>query len=143
MSMAACGTKGQEQPPPVDEIALCGTDYPSYAPGMTVKAGALTAKLISASPSPPRQKVPNHWIVELRDEQGKPVTDYTLSTPDSFMPAHNHHGRSAPSAEPGLEAARAQIRDIDFNMRGPWQVLFDVERPGAKPVTATFQVCVH
>lgn len=127
----------------VSDDALCGPTYPDYAPGMSVKVGTLTAALHSVRPTPPRQKVPNDWSIEIRDESGKPIPDVSLSNPDSFMPVHNHHGRTPPSIATLPEPGRAQLKAIDFRMRGPWQVLFDVERAGAKVGTATFQICVR
>lgn len=126
-----------------EDAALCGAGYPDYAPGTAVKVGALTAKLVSARPSPPRQKVPNQWDVEISTESGAPATGVTLSNPDSFMPAHNHHGRTRPSVVAATEGSTARIDEIDFSMRGPWQVRVDLEQAGAKLGTATFQICVR
>jgi hypothetical protein len=124
---------------PSSDGSLCGPAYPEFAPGMTVDAGALRVRLLSATPTPPRQKVPNHWAIEVTSEAGAKLSDVTLSNPDSFMPVHNHHGRSKPAIAP--DALR--IEDIDFNMRGPWQVLVDLNQGGSKVGTATFQVCVR
>jgi hypothetical protein len=113
------------------ETAICairrntcagGPTYPDYAPGMSVKVGSLTAALHSVRPTPPRQKVANEWNVEIRDERGQPVPEASISNPDSFMPVHNHHGRTPPSTAALSEPGRAQIKAIDFQMRGPWQV---------------------
>lgn len=142
LSLVGC-TRAEEKPPEpapkTDHGGLCGPTYPELTPGMVVKVGALSVKLVEADPTPPRQKVPNHWTLELSNESGAKVTDVTLSNPDSFMPVHNHHGRTRPTVEAGTQ----RIQDIDFNMRGPWQVLVDLERAGSKLGTATFQVCVQ
>jgi hypothetical protein len=126
-----------------EDGTLCGPGYPDYAPGTAVKVGALTAKLVAARPDPPRQKVPNQWDVEISSESGAPVTGVTLSNPDSFMPAHNHHGRTRPSVGAAAEGSVARIDDIDFSMRGPWQVRVDLQQAGTKLGTATFQICVR
>jgi hypothetical protein len=142
LCLAACTRAEEKAPEPaprVDNGALCGPTYPELTPGMAVKVGALRVKLAEADPTPPRQKVPNHWTLEISNESGAKVTDVTLSNPDSFMPVHNHHGRTRPT----VEAAALRIRDIDFNMRGPWQVLVDLTQAGNKLGTATFQVCVQ
>ncbi len=140
LALGACTRQEKAPAPearPAEDGTLCGAAFPEYTPGMSVLAGALNAKLVSAKPSPPRQKIPNHWQLEITDQSGAKVTDVTLHNPDSFMPVHNHHGRTPPSV------AADTVRDIDFNMRGPWQVLVDLERGGHKLGTATFQVCVH
>lgn len=127
----------------VDEDAPCREDYPSFRPGMSVNAGALTVKLLSISPEPPRQKVKNDWTLQVVDASGAPVSDLTLANPDSYMPLHRHHGKTLPNVITSAEPGKAQLTGIDFIMRGPWQVLFDVLQGGTKTGTATFQICVE
>lgn len=126
-----------------DDEVPCDSSYPSFTAGMSVKAGALTVKLQSIKPAPPRQKVKNDWVVQVLDEAGAPVPGITLANGDSYMPVHRHHGNTPPISAGGSEPGSAQLNDIDFIMRGPWQVIFDVQKDGAKAGTATFQICVE
>ncbi len=125
-----------------DEVP-CDAAYPSFTPGMSVNAGALKVKLLSITPAPPRQKVKNDWVVQVVDASGAPATGITLANGDSYMPVHRHHGNTPPISAAGTEPGTAQLNDIDFIMRGPWQVIFDVLQNGAPVGTATFQICVE
>lgn len=127
----------------VEEEAPCAADYPLYRDGMTARAGDLTVRLVSVSPSPPRQQMPNNWLLELVDGTGAPATGFTIENPDSYMPVHLHHGKAPPKVVVQNEPGRVQLSAIDFKMRGPWQVNFDVVPAGGKPTLTTFQVCVQ
>jgi hypothetical protein len=126
-----------------DEEVPCDASYPSFTAGMSVKAGELTVKLLSIDPQPPRQKVKNDWVVQVVDASGAPVPGITLANGDSYMPVHRHHGNTPPTSAAGTEPGTAQLNDVDFIMRGPWQVSFDVLRNGAEVGLATFQICVE
>lgn len=127
----------------LDAATPCSAEYPSFTAGMSKPAGALTVKLMSISPEPPRQKVKNDWTVQVVDASGAPATGITLANADSYMPVHRHHGKTLPYTNTTSEPGGAQITKIDFIMRGPWQVLFDVLQNGTKVGTATFQICVE
>jgi hypothetical protein len=127
----------------VDDQVPCDASYPSFTPGMSVMAGAMTVKLQSIRPAPPRQKVKNDWVVQVLDASGAPAPEIALAYADSYMPVHRHHGNTPPVPAAGTEPGSAQLNDIDFIMRGPWQVIFDVQQRGTKVGTATFQICVE
>jgi outer membrane protein W len=55
---------------------------------------------------------------------------------------HLHYGKTPPKVVVQSEPGRVQLAGIDFKMRGPWQVNFDVVS-GGKPTLTTFQVCVQ
>lgn len=126
-----------------DEDVPCDATYPAFRSGMSVQAGALTVKLQSVKPEPPRQKQKNDWVLQVVDASGAPASGVTLSNASSYMPVHNHGGRTKPTSAAGTEAGSVTLNDIDFIMRGPWQVIFDVEQNGAKVATATLQICVE
>ncbi|HEX5657262.1 MAG TPA: hypothetical protein VFX59_08700 [Polyangiales bacterium] len=126
-----------------DEEVPCDASYPSFTPGMSVKAGDLTVKLLAVKPEPPRQKVKNDWVLQVVDASGATVSGITLANASSYMPVHRHGGRTKPTSAAGSEPATVQLNDIDFIMRGPWQVIFDVQQNGAKAATATLQICVE
>lgn len=123
--------------------APCTVDYPTYRPGLMTSAEALTIRLISAAPEPPRQKVANDWVIEIATGDGQPVVGATLANPASYMEVHRHYGKTPPVVTAEPESGRYKLNDIDFKMRGPWEVIFDVERAGEKTVTARVKVCVE
>jgi len=125
-----------------EEDVPCTPEYPAYSDGMTAKAGDLTVRLVSVSPEPPRQQTPNNWALEVVDAAGKPVSGVTIDTPDSFMKVHNHHGRTQPKVVVESEPGRVKLNAIDFKMRGPWWVTFNVAS-GGKTNEAKFWICVE
>jgi hypothetical protein len=126
-----------------DEDVPCDATYPSFTAGMSVKAGDLTVKLLSIDPEPPRQKTDNDWVLQVVDASGAVVDGITFANGKSYMPVHRHGGRTPPTSAAGTAAGTIQLNDIDFIMRGPWQVLFDVQRNGAQVGLATIQICVE
>ncbi len=126
-----------------NEDAPCDASYPSFTPGMSVQAGALTVKLQSVNPEPPRQRMKNDWVLQVVDAAGAPVSGATLANGSSYMPVHRHGGRTKPTSSVGSEPGSVLLNDIDFIMRGPWQVIFDVQQNGATVGTATLQICVE
>jgi hypothetical protein len=126
-----------------EEDVPCTADYPVFTPGRTVKAGDLTVKLLSVSPEPPRQQTPNNWLLEVVDSAGAPVSGVEIKNPDSYMKVHLHHGRTQPKVVPQSEPGKVQLSAIDFKMRGPWQVNFDVVVAGGKPTAASIWICVE
>jgi hypothetical protein len=126
----------------VEEVP-CGADYPAYHADIKVQAGDLTVKLVSVAPEPPRQQTPNNWMLEVVDASGAKATGFTIENPDSYMPVHRHHGNQPPKVVVQSEPGRVQLAAIDFKMRGPWQVNFDVVPSGAKPISTTIPICVQ
>lgn len=127
----------------LDEEVPCDANYPSFTAGMSVKAGAYTVKLQSITPAPPRQKVKNNWVLQILDASGQPASGLTFTNASSYMPVHRHGGNRTPVGVAAAEAGSYQLNDIDFIMRGPWQVLFDVQQGSDKIGTATIQICVE
>ncbi|MDB4971806.1 MAG: hypothetical protein JWN48_147 [Myxococcaceae bacterium] len=126
-----------------DEDVPCTPDFPDYSDGMTAKAGDLTVRLLHVSPEPPRQQTPNTWVIEIVQADQTPALDATVSNADSYMPVHRHHGITRPVVQAGAAPGQTKISAINFKMRGPWQVNFDVTPAGGKPIITTFQVCVQ
>lgn len=123
---------------------LCGPTHPHYRAGLQIGAGKLTVKVLSAEPAPPRQRVPNAWVVEVSDANGKPLEGARVSNADTFMAIHNHSGATVPRIEKLIEPGRWKLDGLDFKMRGPWEVLFEVTPQGAAESThAMINVCVE
>ncbi|MET0286222.1 MAG: hypothetical protein ABW352_17210 [Polyangiales bacterium] len=129
--------------PYLEEEVPCDAAYPSFTPGMSVKAGELTVKVQAITPAPPRQKTRNDWTVQVSDAAGQPVSGLTFLNPASYMPVHRHGGKTPPVVSPGTEPGTYKLERIDFIMRGPWQVLFDLQQNGATVGKATVQICVE
>ena len=127
------------------EDAPCTDAYPTYEPGaLTAEAGDLTVRLVSANPAPPGQKRANDFTVEILNADGTPAERATIVNADSWMPAHNHGGRTEPDVEKLDAPGRFLLDDIDFRMLGPWQVRMDVRAEGETSVTkAILQLCVQ
>jgi len=121
----------------------CTATHPRYRPGLSVKVADLTIVATSMVPAPPRQRVPNDWILQLFDASGSPVTDATIENAYSWMIAHGHGGSTRPGIIPQPTPGQFKLDNIDFKMRGPWEVLFTVTRPGAKEALVTFNICVE
>lgn len=126
-----------------EEEVPCTGAYKPFSQGMTTKAGDLTVRLVSVSPEPPRQQTPNNWLLEVVDAAGAPVSGVAIENPDSWMEVHKHHGRTQPKVVPQADPGKVQLSAIDFKMRGPWQVNFDVVVAGGKPAAASFSICVQ
>ena len=125
-----------------DADTPCDNTFPSFHDGMTQKAGDLTVKLMTVDPAPPRQQVANSWALQAVNADGTPATGFTVTVPDSYMPAHNHHGRQPPKIVMGTAPGSFSLNAIDFFMRGPWQVTFTVTPTDGKQIVTTFQICV-
>ena len=101
---------------------------------MEQKAGGLTITLTTL-PEPP-QKGTNTVRIKVTDTQGRPVTDakvrlaYTMA-----MPGMEVEEVKAVYTDGGIYEA-----PVDLGMKGAWNIKVTIERQGASPVIADFQV---
>lgn len=123
--------------------APCTSDYPRFEPDLSVTAGDLTVRVVSVAPEPPRQKTPNDWVVQLEDAAGEPVDGATLSNPASYMEVHRHYGKTPPVVQVQKKPGQFKLDNIDFKMRGPWEVLFDVELESGEKQPVSIKICVE
>lgn len=125
-------------------MAKCSAAYPLYRPGLSRKVGDYTIELVSAVPAPPRQQVPNDWVMRVLDAAGQPLAGAKIDNADTFMSVHGHGGAFDPIIEPGAGPGEWKLIDLDFTMRGPWEVSFDLIPAGAtRPVLVVFNICVE
>jgi hypothetical protein len=110
---------------------------------MSVQAGDLTITLLAAKPAPPRQKVANDWTLEITDADGAPLSSAAITNADSYMEVHGHYGTRRPSVSEQAEPGQYLFDNIDFIMRGPWQILFDVQPEGGAKQAVRFNICVE
>jgi hypothetical protein len=121
----------------------CPADTPPFALGMQAEGmlGHITGSLISASNVPPLRFL-NDWTVEFVDGMGAPIEDVSIRTARPFMPVHGHDGNVKPtvSAEgPG----RFAIKSLNLNMRGPWEIQFQLRSASAGDDYVVFHICVQ
>ena len=134
---------GEVDDDPTDS-ETCTAAYPAFRAGRTATAGALTVRLLSVDPQPPRQKTDNTWVLEVVDASGKPVSGAVIEDVDTYMDVHKHGGRWQPTIVPGDAPGRFQLTRVDFKMPGPWRLRFAV-KPSASgtAVRANFPICVE
>lgn len=117
----------------------------TYAVGLakqtstTSGAGALSVKLMEASPAPP-QKQSNTLTLQVVDAAGKPVENATLSvTP--FMPDHGH-GSSVKPTVTSKGGGTYEVANVYLPMPGLWRLTVTVQMPNVAPQDAAFQFCI-
>jgi hypothetical protein len=122
--------------------APCPPNFPRISPAVT-KVGDLTIKVVALSPRPPRQKVFNDWELEITDATGAPVVGAQLTNTNSWMEVHRHPGDRQPVVQPLAAPGHYKLDNIDFTMRGPWEVQFDLQAPGGKLLPVAIKACVE
>jgi hypothetical protein len=120
----------------------CPESTPPFALGMQAvgELGRITGTLIDASNAPPLRYL-NDWIVEFVDGEGQPLEDVSIRRARPFMPVHGHDGNVQPSVrqeQPG----RFAVDGLNLNMRGPWEIQFQLRSPSAGDDYVVFHVCV-
>lgn len=141
---AGTGSDGKQVDDEKEEVPCDPKEYPSYTPGLEATKGDVTVRLVEVDPEPPRQLQKNNWTVEVVDGSGEPLQGASITRADSWMIVHNHGGRHPPKIEKGASAGSFVLNDLDFRMRGPWQVRMDVKKSAdAAPVQVVLQVCVE
>jgi hypothetical protein len=126
-----------------EEDVPCTDEYPTFEPGLSESAGELRIALISAQPEPPRQKVDNDWVLEITDAVGAPVSGAAITNAETYMEVHRHYGRTPPMVTELSEPGHYAFDDIDFKMRGPWELVFEVQPAGGSKQTVRFNICVE
>jgi hypothetical protein len=81
----------------------------------------------------------NHWQITLRDDDGQPVNQATLSF-SLWMPEHAHGSLKAALVE-GLDDGQYQVEPLSFHMPGIWEVTLHIDADGASE-PLTFDTCV-
>lgn len=94
--------------------------------------GALQVTLLELDPAPPRIYT-NEWIVEIKDENGQPVTDAASLRVQPWMRAHGHGARYPPTIVALETPGQFQIATMNLHMKGTWDIRFmraeDEEKP--------------
>lgn len=110
-----------------DEEVRCPDDIPEFFAGPTTgieaigENGEVMARLIGADRVPPR-KFLNTWTVELMDADGSPLQDVEIVKACAFMPVHGHGLPPLKGIKALEEPGRFDLTQLNFTMRGPWEV---------------------
>ena len=117
-------------------------DLPAFVVGLKAKGkdGKIDATLLDASPSPPRRYL-NVWTLKLMDGHDHPVSDAEVTAIRTYMPLHGHAGTPAADAEMTGDAGEMHA-DLNFTMRGYWEVQVNVSSPSAGDDYIMFPVCI-
>lgn len=104
------------------------------------KEGHFTVRLVATSPDIPH-KGENTWTLVLLDDEGKPISDASLTNVQPFMPEHGHDGRFAPEVGAGNTQGTFVIERINLWMGGRWEVRVFGVVAGIEDV-AVLEVCI-
>ncbi|MBX3209427.1 MAG: FixH family protein [Labilithrix sp.] len=111
-----------------------------YTAGLSKPAGALSVKLVDATPGPPI-KGTNAMTIEVLDAGGQPVDGATV-TVTPWMPDHAH-GSAVKPVVTGLGGGKYTVEKVYLAMAGLWQIKIAVQPAGGGPLQeATFQFCL-
>jgi len=120
-------------------IAACGSSPSTSSPAQTGKAGEMTVTFAS-EPNPP-QSGDNAFVVTVKQPDGAPVTDGTVTAvfsmpamPSMNMPAMRTEAALMPEGN-GVYRGTGQI-----SMSGTWTVTVAVARNGRNVGSAAFSV---
>lgn len=122
--------------------SACATDTRKdvYTAGLAKQtAGALSVKLMEASPAPPA-KQSNALTFQVTDAAGKPVDGATLSvTP--FMPDHGHGSSVKPTIAP-MGGGTYAVTNVYLPMPGLWRLTVTVQMPNVAAEDVAFSFCI-
>jgi hypothetical protein len=121
----------------------CPDATPEFALGMQAEGmrGLITGTLLDASNVPPLRYL-NDWQVAFVDSAGEPLEDVSIQSARPFMPVHGHDGNVKPvlrATGPGSFA----IKGLNLNMRGPWEIQFQLRSARAGDDYVVFHICVE
>lgn len=126
------------------EFEGCPESIPKFSLGMSTENddGSIKVSVLEASPSPPARFL-NDWTVKLTGSDDAPRNDVKLSRVRAFMPVHGHYGTPDPKLKEHDEDPNVfDVDKLNLFMRGPWQILLDVNSDdGASQLV--FEVCVE
>lgn len=126
-----------------DGFKGCPDDTPPFALGMQAEGmlGHITGTLISASNVPPLRYL-NDWTVEFVDGAGEPIEDVSIRMVRPWMTVHGHDGNIQPKVrkeQPG----RFAVDSLNLNMRGPWEIQFQLRSASTGDDYVVFDICVE
>ena len=122
--------------------SACATDTRKdiYTAGLAKQtSGALSVKLMEATPAPPA-KQSNALTFVVADAAGKGVDGATLSvTP--FMPDHGHGSSVKPTVTP-MGGGTYDVANVYLPMPGLWRLTVTVQMPNVAAQDVAFSFCI-
>jgi hypothetical protein len=114
----------------------CPDDIPEFFAGPTKgtagigKHKLVKARVIEASHIPPLvMSSENAWTLQLTDMDDVPLDDAAIEQACLFMSVHGH-GVSLPADDvKPTHAGQFELKNMNFFMRGPWQIELAVNTP--------------
>lgn len=145
IAVTACSSSGDDAGSSSGSTATtsaCATDTRKdiYTAGLAKQtSGALSVKLMDATPAPPA-KQSNALTFVVTDAAGKPVDGATLSvTP--FMPDHGH-GSSVKSTITPMGGGIYEVANVYLPMPGLWRLTVTVQMPNVAAQDVAFSFCI-
>lgn len=136
--LAACGADDGGDPD-VDCTKVTGAD--TFVVGLEKMGatGALSFKLMSATPAPPARG-DNSWVVQV-NTAGAPLEGAQLQvTP--FMPVHQHGSPIRATATATADAGQYKLEPVNLWMPGLWETTIRVSA-GATTDSAVYKFCIE
>jgi hypothetical protein len=126
----------------------CPDDIPEFFAGPTKGTAGIgkhklaKARIIEASHIPPLvMSSENAWTLELTDMDDVPLDDVAIEQACLFMTVHQH-GVSLPADDvKPMPGGQFELKNINFFMRGPWDVEFAVNTPADASTGAELTDC--
>lgn len=82
----------------------------------------------------------HRWVLELEDEQGRPVTGASIDVTGG-MPEHNHGLPTSPQVTRELGNGRYLLEGMRFHMPGAWVLRFSVDAaPGSDTIVVRLEL---
>ena len=137
--LAACGGDDHDTMDEVDCTKVSGADTFVVGLEKTGGAGALTFKLLSATPAPPARG-DNTWVVQINTATAPLEGAQLQVTP--FMPAHEHGSPIQVVATAMPDAGQYKLEPVNLWMPGVWETTIRATA-GATTDSAVYKFCIE
>jgi YtkA-like len=140
LSQTSCGgddDHGDEDP--IDCATETRADNIVSGLEKTGSRGALTFRLMSTSPAPPKRP-DNNWLVHI-ESGGAPVDGATIGV-RLYMPDHEHGTGVKPMISAAGTPGDYKLDQLNLWMPGLWEVTVEATPAGGAKDSAVFRVCI-
>lgn len=103
------------------ELTVCNTQ--PLVQNTSATGAMLQVTLLTLDPAPP-QLYTNDWVVEIKDQNGQPITDASGLVVEPFMPEHSHGARTPPVLVPLDTPGQFEVTEMSLHMKGTWDIRF-------------------
>ena len=103
------------------ELTICNT-HP-LVQNTSATGPMLQVTLLTLDPAPP-QLYTNDWVVEIKDQNGQPMTDASGLVVEPYMPEHGHGARTPPVLVPLDTPGQFDVTEMSLHMKGTWDIRF-------------------